>query len=67
MLTKNDSRDMLKDSLDAEKRDNFRIAGREGIKLSTFDEYLHFLEKTQEVFGSFPVKPAPTPSSKNKL
>ena len=67
MFKKSDRKDMLKDAHSSQRKKNFRIAGKEGIKLSSMDEYISFLEETQKVFGNFPVSKHITKSAKNKL
>ena len=67
MLSKEEKLEMLEDARSEARRDHFRFAGRKVSNLSSFDEYLVFLNSVQKIFAPFNISRHPTVTRLNKL
>ena len=66
MLSKEERREMLEDSLSKSRRDDFRLA-RQDSKAISFDSYLAFLNNIQKIFTPFSVSCNKVLTKLNKL
>ena len=68
MLTKEEKKEMIADAMNTSRRDNFRAAKTKTSSISvSLDDYIHFLDDIQELYGSFKPSKNPIPSHNNKL
>ena len=66
MLTKEEKKEMLVDAMNADRRNDFKVAkAYRGIV--SMDDYIKFLDDIQIIFGPFQLSKQPTPSHNNKL
>mgnify|MGYP001586515424 FL=1 len=67
MLSKEENKEMLEDSLSKSRRDDFRFASELRMNKCSIDDFLTFLNSVQEVFSSFKPSNKPVMTKLNKL
>ena len=67
MLSKEENKEMLEDSLSKSRRDDFRFASELRMNKCSIDDFLTFLNSVQEVFSSFKPSNRPVMTKLNKL
>ena len=68
MLTKEEKEEMIADAMNTSRRDDFRAVKTKTSSISvSLDDYIHFLDDIQAIYGSFKSSKDPIPSHNNKL
>ena len=68
MLTNEEKKEMVADAMNTSRRDDFRSAKTKASNTNvSLDNYIHFLDDIQAIYGPFKFSKASVPSHRNKL